>query len=301
MLLHDNKDDFEQIILQVSNSKGIDPSIIEKDYYVTILLKELAMSLPAMIFKGGTSLSKCHRIIKRFSEDIDITLDENHLTQGNKQRVKEEIVKACNKFNLKIVNQTDIKSRMDYNNYKISYPTFFAINGLKAYVEIDTIFSIRSFPDVKREATSFIYDYLKEHNHDYIVEKYCLAPFTVRVQSIERTLIDKVFALCDYFIEDRKNEMSRHIYDLYKLFPLVKLDYKLKSLVAKTRKARIESPFCISAKESINIIECLKNIIRSDYFKSDYKEVTSKLLFEEVTYEQAKGALIKIVQENLFL
>lgn len=83
MLLHNDKNLFEQTILQVSQKSGIETGIIEKDYYVTLLLRELTDALPSMIFKGGTSLSKCHKVIKRFSEDIDITLDENHLTQGN--------------------------------------------------------------------------------------------------------------------------------------------------------------------------------------------------------------------------
>ena len=47
------------------------PAIIEKDYYVTLVLCELAKQVPDLLFKGGTSLSKCHKIIDRFSEDID--------------------------------------------------------------------------------------------------------------------------------------------------------------------------------------------------------------------------------------
>ena len=50
-------------------------AIIEKDYYVTLVLRELAKQVPNLLFKGGTSLSKCYKIIDRFSEDIDITLD----------------------------------------------------------------------------------------------------------------------------------------------------------------------------------------------------------------------------------
>ena len=49
-------------------------------YYVTMILKLLAQVEPGCVFKGGTSLSKCHHVIDRFSEDIDITFS-NTLTQ----------------------------------------------------------------------------------------------------------------------------------------------------------------------------------------------------------------------------
>lgn len=110
MLLHNDKNLFEQTILQVAQKSGIEAGIIEKDYYVTLLLRELTNALPSMIFKGGTSLSKCHKIIKRFSEDIDLTLDENHLTQGNRKSVKTAIENACDKLGFSITNIGDIKA-----------------------------------------------------------------------------------------------------------------------------------------------------------------------------------------------
>ena len=74
MMLHDDKELFKQIILLTSENTGIDSGIIEKDYYVTMFLKSLVKKQPQIIFKGGTSLSKCHKLIKRFSEDIETGL-----------------------------------------------------------------------------------------------------------------------------------------------------------------------------------------------------------------------------------
>jgi|SRR5882757_1587465 len=49
---------------------------IEKDYWVTYVLKNLSQSPHAteVVFKGGTSLSKAYNCIERFSEDIDLAL-----------------------------------------------------------------------------------------------------------------------------------------------------------------------------------------------------------------------------------
>lgn len=75
MILHNDRKSLEEIIIQTANYYNIDVSIIEKDYYVTIMLKELSKRIDNMIFKGGTSLSKCYHLIERFSEDIDLNIE----------------------------------------------------------------------------------------------------------------------------------------------------------------------------------------------------------------------------------
>ena len=57
MKLHEDKYSFLNILNLINESSGIRTDILEKDYYVTLLLKELAdkqKSLPAY-FKGGTN------------------------------------------------------------------------------------------------------------------------------------------------------------------------------------------------------------------------------------------------------
>ena len=87
MYLHDDKEIFKEIIEQVAAETGRTEIIIEKDYYVTMLLKNLANKLSNVVFKGGTSLSKGYKIINRFSEDIDITFDE-HLGEARRKKLK---------------------------------------------------------------------------------------------------------------------------------------------------------------------------------------------------------------------
>jgi len=56
---------------------GINTKSIEKDWWITLTLKALfeADFRDYLVFKGGTSLSKCWKLIQRFSEDVDIVLD----------------------------------------------------------------------------------------------------------------------------------------------------------------------------------------------------------------------------------
>lgn len=73
------------------------------------------------MFKGGTSLSKCYKIIDRFSEDIDITLDWEHQSQGKRRNLKYTIVEICNNLGLNLLNKDETRSRRDYNCYIIDY------------------------------------------------------------------------------------------------------------------------------------------------------------------------------------
>jgi predicted nucleotidyltransferase component of viral defense system len=76
-----NKEERLSLIMRTANAMGISPVLIEKDFWVCWILKNL-FSLDVredLIFKGGTSLSKAFGIIQRLSEDIDITIDRRKL------------------------------------------------------------------------------------------------------------------------------------------------------------------------------------------------------------------------------
>ena len=106
--LHNDEDLFSQAINIVTTKNSIRPEIVEKDYYVTMLLRFLSERLPFIVFKGGTSLSKCHKAIKRFSEDIDITIDTD-ISQGQKKLVKKTIEEASSMLYLSIPNRRNTK------------------------------------------------------------------------------------------------------------------------------------------------------------------------------------------------
>ena len=59
MQLHKDNIAFQQIIDAIRQDIKIEPALIEKDYFVTLFLKKLNQRVPNLLFKGGTSLSKC--------------------------------------------------------------------------------------------------------------------------------------------------------------------------------------------------------------------------------------------------
>jgi hypothetical protein len=73
MLLHDHED-FDDLLAVVSREQAIDPGLVEKDYWIMHALWGLQQLGFTFELKGGTSLSKGHGLIHRFSEDIDILI-----------------------------------------------------------------------------------------------------------------------------------------------------------------------------------------------------------------------------------
>lgn len=102
MKLHQNKVLFKDAVLAASQRFGIPEIYIEKDYWVTLVLNKIFHSDMAdqIVFKGGTCLSKCHHLIQRFSEDIDLVVfrnegeNDNQLKKKNRQisKIVEQIL-----------------------------------------------------------------------------------------------------------------------------------------------------------------------------------------------------------------
>lgn len=300
-MLHNDASTFEQIILRVAEDTGVEPSIIEKDYYVTLFLQRIVMLQPNIIFKGGTSLSKCYKLINRFSEDIDLNIEtETHPTAGQRRNLKKNIVSVIDEFGFVLVNSDGIHSRRDYNRYIVDYPTLFPTGYLKENLIVETAVYIKAYPCVRLQASSLIYDYLKKNGYDELIDQYQLHPFEVNVQTADRTLIDKVYALGDYYLDGKIQEHSRHIYDIYKLLNVVRLDDSLRRLAAAVYEERKPHVNCRSAKDGIVMSALLQEIIDRSVYKQDYEDVTRKLLFEDVEYETAIAAVQKIIDNNIF-
>ena len=189
--LHENREEFKNAVLYAAETNKLTPVVVEKDYYVTLILKGLKERLPFIVFKGGTSLSKCHKVIKRFSEDIDVTIDTK-LTQGQMGKVKDSIKAVANELGLDIPNIDDTRSRRSYNKYLVTYETVIEDSdvGLQPTVILETSFAEVSFPTVIIPVHSYLGDMLQIEEPE-MVEAFDLKPFEMKVQGLDRTLADK--------------------------------------------------------------------------------------------------------------
>ena len=301
MNLHKDPREFYDTLLALADRLSTSPAIIEKDYYVTFFLKSIIKELPDIIFKGGTSLSKCYKLIDRFSEDIDLNIDtESNPTEGQRKNLKRSIVSVIDSFGFVLTNADNIHSRRSYNKYIVDYPSVFGTEYLKENLIIETSVYLRAYPSNKMTASSLIYDYLHKNGYDELISEHGLEPFELNVQTAERTLIDKLFALGDYYLADKVTEHSRHIYDIYKLLDVVALNDDLKALAVEVATERKTHPACLSAQDGVDIVKLLQEIIDKKVYKEDYDSITSALLFDLVEYDTAIKALEIVLASGIF-
>ena len=300
-MLHNKKDTFEQLVLRTSEYLGVKAEIVEKDYFVTLFLKRIAAVMPDIVFKGGTSLSKCYHIIKRFSEDIDLNLQsEIKPPERKRKQLKANIIQIINDLEFELTNPDAVKSRRDYNRYIIDYPSSLSAAYLKEQLIVETAIYQRAYPTKVMSADSLIYQYLHENGYGDFIKQYDLEPFTLNVQTAERTMIDIMYALADYYLLNTTTEHSRHIYDIYKLSEIVTVDDTLKELALSVAEERRPHKMCLSVQNGKNVNEILREVIDKKTYKEDYDTITVPLLFEAVSYNTAVSALENILQNGIF-
>lgn len=306
MNLHQSNRLFKELIDAVSEESGLKGSIIEKDYYVSLLLGRVQTNFPEIVFKGGTSLSKCYHLINRFSEDIDINFQQDvNKTGTEKRKLKQAIMNSANEIGMHLENEDDIKSRRDFNRYQFSYSSITEAD-LPKVVYVETYILLKSFPTHKMQVTNYILDYLLQRKQTAFLKKYEINAFDIQVQDIERTFIDKIFALCDYAIDGKYNRNSRHLYDLYMIYKAYRQQFTrdlIRPLFIQVAKERSKSEHAHSAVKGFRLLDACKKIIKDNYFKTDYEETSNIQLFlpgvESVSYQMIIGNFIEIIESGI--
>jgi hypothetical protein len=224
------------IIGNIALQTGYSPHAIEKDWWVTMVLKALFQTSCAncLVFKGGTSLSKCWNLIERFSEDIDVAIfrDFFSITEISSKNQRDKLRKASSKYIQEhLIDELDEKlkaseilgytielektetSDKDPRVLYIKYSSLFPENKyLKDWVKIEI--SCRSLrePYVPVQLRSIIAE-------NYPNERFADDSFVVNTVSPKRTFLEKAFLLHEALQKGRIHSlrMTRHLYDLHKL------------------------------------------------------------------------------------
>ena len=220
MKLHRDKYSFLNIIGLIHSVTGIREDILEKDYYVTLLLKELSEkqeTLPAY-FKGGTALYKAQKSIRRFSEDIDLTICIDNCSGS---QAKKRLETATKKY--LSLPRTSRKELEDDRKGSIT-----AVYDYMPLVTVDTDDPLQRFGYVKVEGTSFtvsepfstleiepvIYTYATEEQRSILREQFGVMPFPIKTIRLERIFADKIFAAEFYYERGMYFDVAKHIYDV---------------------------------------------------------------------------------------
>lgn len=224
MILHHNTKDFVELIQLTADYFGIFPDFVEKDYWITSVLKKLSLSAntDSIVFKGGTSLSKGYHLINRFSEDVDIAMINENLT-GNALKTKIRSIEKEITDDLTEIIEPEITSKGSmFRKSVFQYPVV-PTNRLRSKTPKRIIIEINSFanpyPYSKLTITSFIAEFLKNTDQGKAIEEYGLHPFLINVLEKSQTMVEKLVSLVRVSFDDNPVKAIaskiRHFYDLY--------------------------------------------------------------------------------------
>lgn len=302
MYLHRDRETFKDMVEQAADSSGRTPAVVEKDYYVTLILKLLSEQLAECVFKGGTSLSKGFHVIDRFSEDIDITFKE-HIGESRRKKLKNVVLKGISEeLGMPVANWEETQSDRDYNAYLFSYESVFVLQDdrLPQYVKLETALGSYSFPTQTVEIRNYIGDYLEGRGREDLAKQFSLDRFSMNLQSLDRTYIDKVFALCDYYLQGKSKRYSRHLYDIYKLTPLIEFNDGFAVLVREVREHRSKMQICPSADETVDVPAVIFEFCDNSFYREDYQAITNYFAKDAVSYDDVIGQMRALAASNLF-
>jgi predicted nucleotidyltransferase component of viral defense system len=226
MKLHEDKTLFREAIEAAAQHLKLRPVFIEKDYWVTYVLRNLGLSKFAnnVIFKGGTSLSKAYHCIDRFSEDIDLAiLSPGDYTGNQLKNLLKEITETISK-GLHIIEGHGAEKKMGrMRTTACAYEKAIDnvdIGVVKDYILIEINCFADPIPYSALPISSYITQFFAQTGNEPLIQQYEMEPTTINVLSLERTFFEKVLSLNRLSYEGKTalQEKIRHFYDLHQLF-----------------------------------------------------------------------------------
>jgi len=323
--------DREYLIRSTAERIGtIPPITIEKDFWVVYILQQLFTLDYAnhLHFRGGTSLSKVYKVIDRFSEDIDLSIDRKYFDFDDEeisacQTVSQidKLVKNLNIKNREFLQETviyDLKnvlsnplSRFDWSldyeqdrkqywlvfNYPQSLPNDIYNEGgyIKHNVKIEIYNDQDNDPWQQEQITPYISEYFPD----------AVTPVqgTIKVVSLGRTFFEKV-ALVHSHIERGKSSgdrFSRHLYDLHNIaksdqFEEIVKDRFLLEKIIKHREIFYRQPPANYQKILNGKLNLLPQNELLGRIKIDYKKMDEMIYSQSPKFEDILKSLAKIQQ-----
>lgn len=268
-------------IMKLTRKSFVSETIIEKDYYVTEILKEISKLQYDeginVYLKGGTSLYKRFNDTARFSEDIDLTLDISGLSNS---QAKKQLDMVTKKFkSIPRIAKDDPKAVEEFS-YRSSCQTLYQyrqlFTGLENIIKIEATSLTTEEPTEEIEICSILGD----GNKDEI--------FKIKVIYAYRVMTDKFVSIQNNMKRQNNREMSKHLFDIWYLFSSRLYDIN-KDIMQETISDKLERAFRYTFMEE-------KARLESRILTEDIEEITKR----NYRIEEANTDLIKYNVHNLY-
>lgn len=311
-----------EILARVSSTTNISPLLLEKDFWVTWLLNNIFQMDFAkdIVFKGGTSLSKCYGLIQRFSEDIDITIDKNIFSKGINDRdlsgkkfkallenndqqavnfIKTHFVAELSARVKSIIPEIDswalIAEENEPKNLRFYYPT--AVNVAdNVYVKQSVLIEVGVRGDVFPCEEKLVQSYAEADFSNILIFDHV----PIKTLSPVRTFWEKITLIHaeNHRPESKKigDRLSRHYYDIYKLIEagidkkaLARLD--LLNDVIKNKSLYFKSSWANYGGALAGTLKIVPNTGLLSRLETDYSSMRSMIFGEIPKFETIISAI----------
>jgi len=233
MYLHEHPE-FSDLIRIVAANKKIIPQLVEKDYWIMHCLHGLSEQGFNFELKGGTSLSKGYKIIHRFSEDIDIRINQDCCTEIDvkigknqdkaKHRESRQAFYAWLAGNIQIPGISDVTRDVEFDDIpryrsggiRLLYKSHFEdVEGLKEGILLELGFDDTT-PNEQLTISSWAYDYALTADISFTDNR----AKSVKCYHPGYTFVEKLQTVSTKFRQQRANNafpmnFMRHYYDIY--------------------------------------------------------------------------------------
>ncbi len=213
-----SKEILEELILNINSRTGIRNDILEKDYYVCLVLKDLRAKQDKLqaYFKGGTAVYKILDHMNRFSEDIDLTVkvNDNESNNSNRMRLKNSAL-GYKIQGLELDKDETIDKKGSITAF-YKYNSLFSMNELfkSEKIQIESTSFTVSEPVGVYTIEPLIYKYALDNEKRILKDKYNISEFDIEIIKLERIFVDKIFAAEFYFERGMYDDVSKHLYDI---------------------------------------------------------------------------------------
>lgn len=219
--------EFEQALVRAAKQFHASEQFIEKDYYVTEILRIIAGRFRNQaMFKGGTSLSKGWGLITRFSEDIDLFIDPQKFEPPAGKRKMDKILKQLTETVAEhpaltwLTGESRTIGGLGREDYFAYNTRFAALPGVRPAVRLEPGVQSGIFPIEVVPITSLVGQYLSARESGDMADD--LAGFDMTLLHYRRTFVEKMFTLHGKVVRFQQDghtlaRDARHYADLYVL------------------------------------------------------------------------------------
>lgn len=215
-----------QDLLEVQAHFGLpSAALVEKDWHVVQALAALARTDTTpfrLVFGGGTSLSRAHRLIGRMSEDIDLKIiGDPEPKRAELRQLREILTRALLAAGFRFDPQNpayrDSRNESRYTIFRLPYePLLKGAGALRPEIQIEVAVWPLRVPAVERPVISFV---AEAFGHPAEVPGLACVAVTQTAAEKFVALTRRVAAERVTSPEERDTTLVRHIYDLHILRP----------------------------------------------------------------------------------